>query len=115
MKRHNKTKKKKGSPRRRYLSLFEEFILTIVRVRRGFGTEEMSFLMGITEPHVSMIFLTWINTLYNESISDREIVIKSGFLKLIEPKDNIMGDRCFNIIDLLLRRNAFLKIPLFSD
>ena len=168
-----------------------------MRIRRGFDTEEMGTLFGITQSHVTRIFITWVNLLYKcclpllkwptsdvirhnmpqsfrmsypstrviidcseifiqtprsidaqrstysiykshntekfllgiapsgqitylsklfvGSISDREIVKKSGFLDLIEWKDNVMADRGFNIRDLLLRKNAYLNIPAFSD
>ena len=59
--------------------------------------------------------ITFLSNLYNGSVSDREIVIKSGFIELVEPGDNVMADRGFNIRDLLLHRNAFLNIPAFSD
>ena len=184
-------------PRKRVLSLFEEFVLVIVRIRRGLDTHEMGTLMGITQSHVSKIFVSWINLLYKcflpllewpsaeivihnmpksfrknfpstriiidcselyvqtpravdaqrstwssykshntfkfllgiapsgqitflsklfcGSISDREIVVQSGFLDLVDKNDNIMADRGFNIRDLLLRKNAHLNIPAFSE
>ena len=192
-----RSKTPSSKPRRRLLSLFEEYLLVLVRIRRGFDTEEMGTLFGITQSHVTHIFITWVNLLYKcclpllkwptsdvirhnmpqsfrmsypstrviidcseifiqtprsidaqrstystykshntvkfllgiapsgqitylsklfvGSISDREIVKKSGFLDLIEWKDNVMADRGFNIRDLLLRKNAYLNIPAFSD
>ena len=192
-KRYNTSSK----PRRRILSLFEEYLLVLVRIRRCLDTEEIGTLFGITQSHVTHIFITWVNLLYKcfipllewpssdivrhnmpqsfrlsfpstrviidcseifiqtprsidaqrstyssykshntvkfllgiapsgqitylsklfvGSISDREIVKKSGFLDLIEWKDNVMADRGFNIRDLLLRKNAYLNIPAFSD
>ena len=57
---------------------------------------------------------TYLSKLFCGSISDRDIVIQSGFLNLIEAGDNIMADRGFTIRDLLLRKNAKLNIPAFS-
>ena len=40
-------KRKQG--RKRYtLTLFEEFVLTLVRIRRGYDTNHLSFLFGIS-------------------------------------------------------------------
>ena len=193
-KRHNERPCK---PRKRILSLFEEFVLVLVRIRRGLDTEVLATLMGISQAHVCKIFISWVNLLHKcflpllewptadivshnmpksfrkhfpstrviidcselfvqtpralhaqrttwssykshntfkfllgiapsgqitflsklfcGSISDREIVIKSQFLELIERNDNVMADRGFNIRDLLLRKHAFLNIPAFSD
>ena len=184
------------SPKNRLLSFWEEYLLVIVRIRRGFDTEEIGALFGISQSLSSRIFTTWINVMYKcchpllqwpsrdmvqcnmpkmfklmypstraiidcseifvqtprsidaqrstystykshntfkfllaiapsgqitflsslfvGSISDRQIVQRSGFLKVIEWTDNIMSDRGFNIRDLLLRKNAFLNIPAFS-
>ena len=183
--------------RKRVLSLFEEFVLVLVRIRRGLDTEVVASLFGITQSHVSKIFISWVNLLYkcflplleypaadivfhnmpksfkknfpttrvvidcseifvqtprsvnaqrstwssykshntfkfllgiapsgqttflsklfSGSISDREIVIQSGVLNLIERNDNVMADRGFNIRVLLLRKNAYLNIPAFSE
>ena len=185
------------TPKKRTLSFFEEFIMTLVRIRRGLDTEEMAYLFGVTQSQVTHVFLTWINIMYKcchplliwpskdlvqhnmpksfklkypstrviidcseifiqtprsldaqratyssykshntfkfllgiapsgqitflsalyvGSISDREIVKRSGFLRLIEWKDHVMADRGFTIRDLLLRKNAYLNMPAFSN
>ena len=184
------------TPKVRNLSLFEEFVMTMVRIRRGLDTGETAALFGISPAHVSRIFITWVNimhkcckpllewptkemikknmpkvfresfpttrvildcseifvqiprsvdaqrstystykshntfkfllgiapsgqitflsTLYVGSISDRDIVKKSGLLGLVEAGDNVMADRGFTIRDLLLRKGAYLNIPAFS-
>ena len=45
------------------LTLFEEFVLTLVRIRRGYDTNHLSFLFGISQSHVCRIFITWVNFL----------------------------------------------------
>ena len=190
-----KIKKSNKNPGKGY-SQWEEFLLVLVRIRRGFDTMEVGTMFGITQSHVSHVFITWVNILYKcfvqllewpsaemichnmpdsfnnffpttrviidcceikvqtprnvdaqretwsqykshntfkfligiapsgqttylsklfcGSISDRDIVIQSGFLNLIEAGDNIIADRGFTIRDLLLRKNAKLNIPAFS-
>jgi hypothetical protein len=50
---------------------------------------------------------------YEGSISDREIVKKSGFLDHISSGDIVLADRGFTIEDLLAQKNATLVIPPF--
>ena len=57
--------------------------------------------------------MTFISHLFVGSISGRQMVNRSGFLK-IEPKDDVMADRGFTIRDLLLRRDATLNMSAFS-
>ena len=45
--------------------------------------------------------ISFISDLYGGSISDKKIVVKSGFLKLLEPGDSIMADRGFSLDDIL--------------
>ena len=57
--------------------------------------------------------VTFISQLYTGSISDREIVRRSGFLELpFDDKDSIMADKGFTIQDLLLLR-VTLDLPPF--
>ena len=184
------------TPKKRTLAFFQEFLLVLVRIRRGLDTGEMTALFGVTQSHVTHVFITWVNIMYKccrpllewptrdtvvhnmpksfkrnypktrvlidcseiymqtprsvdaqrstystykshntfkfllgiapsgqitfishlfvGSISDRQIVKRSGFLKMIEPKDDVMADRGFTIRDLLLRRGATLNMPAFS-
>lgn len=50
---------------------------------------------------------------FEGSISDREIVIQSGFLDKINPNDLVLADRGFTIEDLLAEKGARLNIPPF--
>ncbi|XP_053402271.1 uncharacterized protein LOC128557834 [Mercenaria mercenaria] len=61
-------------------------------------------------PNGSIMF---VSEVFEGSISDRDIVIKSGFLDLLNPGDTIMADRGFNIKDLLNARKVDLIIPPF--
>ncbi|XP_077486820.1 uncharacterized protein LOC144098175 [Amblyomma americanum] len=52
--------------------------------------------------------------LYTGSISDREAVLKSGFLNLkFDKNDSVMADKGFLIDDLLASKNVKLNIPPF--
>ena len=59
--------------------------------------------------------VTFISQLYPGSMSDREIVIQSGFLepKLFAKDDVVMADRGFTIEDLLKPMGVKLNIPAF--
>ncbi|XP_033644777.1 uncharacterized protein LOC117304428 [Asterias rubens] len=59
--------------------------------------------------------ITFISQLYPGSMSDREIVIRSGFLdpKLFQKGDVVMADRGFTIDDLLKPMGVKLNIPAF--
>jgi hypothetical protein len=52
-------------PQRKW-SLFEEFILTLVKIRLNFPEEFLSNMFGVSLSRVSQIFNTWINFLYYE-------------------------------------------------
>ena len=54
-KRHNTQATKQGKPRKRLLSLFEEYLLVLVRIRRGFDTEEIGIIFGVTQSHVTHV------------------------------------------------------------
>ena len=54
-------------------------------------------LIGITPSGA----ISFISDLYGGSISDKKIVVKSGFLKLLESGDSIMADRGFTLEDIL--------------
>ena len=58
--------------------------------------------------------ISFLSKLYVGNISDQAIVKTSGFLDLVEPGDDIMADRGFNIRHLLLPKQATLNIPAFS-
>jgi hypothetical protein len=56
---------------------------------------------------------SFVSDCFEGCISDREIVVKSGFLDYIEKGDLILADRGFNISDLLSKKGAKLNIPPF--
>ncbi|XP_064479207.1 uncharacterized protein LOC135392423 [Ornithodoros turicata] len=58
--------------------------------------------------------LTFVSELFTGCVSDREIVIKSGFLDLeFAAGDSVMADKGFKIADLLEKRGVGLNIPPF--
>ena len=57
---------------------------------------------------------TFLSDLYSGSISDIDIVKKSGFMDIIEEGDDVMADSGFNIRHHLLPRKATLDIPAFT-
>ena len=60
---------------------------------------------------------TFISELFTGSISDRQLVIESGILSLLEdvpPGKRVMADRGFEIQDLLVKANLILNIPPFK-
>ena len=46
--------------KRMVLTLFEEFLLTLVRIRRGYCLDHIAHLFGTTESYSSIPFYTWI-------------------------------------------------------
>lgn len=50
----------------RVLSSFEEFLLTLVRIRRGLDVEVLADIFAISCSSISRIFITWINLLQLE-------------------------------------------------
>ena len=59
--------------------------------------------------------MTFISELFHVSISDREIVSRSGFLKpsLLNSQDSVMADGGFVIYDELKELGVVLNIPCF--
>ena len=57
---------------------------------------------------------SFISDLYSGAISDRAITIRSGLLEKLEPMDDVMADRAFNLRDLVTKRNATPNIPPFA-
>ena len=63
-------------------------------------------LVGITPSGA----FSFISDLYFGAISDRAITIKSGLLEQLEPMDDVMADRGFNLRDLITKKKATLNI-----
>ena len=60
---------------------------------------------------------TFISRLYTGSISDRQLVMESGILSLLESvpeHKRVMADRGFDIQDLLVKHRLILNIPPFN-
>ncbi|XP_064479283.1 uncharacterized protein LOC135392506 [Ornithodoros turicata] len=58
--------------------------------------------------------VTFVSELFTGSTSDRECVLKSGFLRLpFDVGDSIMADKGFRIADLLHSKGVALNIPPF--
>lgn len=67
-------------------------------------------LVGIS-PHGA---LTFVSELFTGCTSDRECVIRSGFLNLpFDEGDSVMADKGFKIVDLLHSKKVKLNIPPF--
>ena len=112
-------KAKKGCCRN--LKTFDELFIVLCCLRRGFSEQHLAHLYGLVLSTVSRIFIPWINfiylkfshisiwpskavviVVYTGSISDRDIVIGSGFLSLkLEDGNTVMADKGFQIEDLL--------------
>ncbi|XP_054711056.1 uncharacterized protein LOC129220649 [Uloborus diversus] len=67
-------------------------------------------LIGISERGVVM----FCSDLHGGSISDREIVKRSGILSLVKEGDIILADKGFNVSDLFEQNKAALNIPPFK-
>ena len=55
----------------------------------------------------------FVSSLYTGSISDTQLVERSGFLSLLHKGDKVMANRGFTIEDLLLPLGVKLNIPPF--
>ena len=54
---------------------------------------------------------TFVSKLWSGGISDRNITQKSGLIDKLEPLDDVMADRGFNIRDMVTKKKASLNIP----
>ncbi|XP_078364336.1 uncharacterized protein LOC144648737 [Oculina patagonica] len=57
---------------------------------------------------------TFISKLWSGGTSDRNITQKSGLIDKLEPQDDVMADRGFNIRDMVTKKLATLNIPPFA-
>jgi hypothetical protein len=59
--------------------------------------------------------ITFVSDLFTGSISDKDLTQRSGLLDKLEPGDGVMADRGFDIKELLLSKQARLRIPAFTS
>lgn len=57
--------------------------------------------------------VNYISDIFCGSISDRDIVLISGFLDKLTSEDSVLADRGFDISDLLEHNGVLLNIPPF--
>jgi len=57
--------------------------------------------------------VTFVSGLFGGHASDRQIVVSSGILDLLEPGDSVMADRGFETQHLLVSKNVSVNIPPF--
>ena len=50
--------------RKRSLAGEQQFLLTLMRIRRGFSTEHLGWLFGIDKSTVNRLFVSWVNCMY---------------------------------------------------
>lgn len=49
---------------KRSLTGEQQFLLTLMRIRRGFSTKDLGWLFGIDKSTVSQLFVSWVNFMY---------------------------------------------------
>ena len=70
---YQKDSSKKKPGKQRLLTIMEEFILTLVRLRLGLLSRHLSDIFGVSEGTVSKVFTTWVCFL---STVFRDILLK---------------------------------------
>ncbi len=57
--------------------------------------------------------ITFVSKLFPGSVSDKELIKRSGLFDLLERGDSVMADRGFDIEEKLIIRGVRLNIPPF--
>ena len=61
------------------------------------------------------VVISYASDAWGGRVSDRRIVMESGFRDLLESKDGVMSDKDFTISDLLKERKCTLNTPPFKS
>ena len=75
------------------------------------NTNSVKVLIGVTPSGA----ISFVSPCYEGSISDRRLVEVSGLLQKLEPGDEVMADKGFQIQDILAPLGVRLNIPPFLD
>ena len=59
--------------------------------------------------------MTFVSQLWGGCVSDRLLTKRSGTIKLLQPGDNVMADRGFDIHDVLATLGVTINIPVLMD
>ena len=73
------------------------------------NTNTFKGLIGITPSGA----ISFVSSLYSGNISDKELMLESGLVRLLERGDRIMADRGFDVEDVLQPLGVQLNIPPF--
>ncbi|CAH3154832.1 unnamed protein product, partial [Pocillopora meandrina] len=94
---------------KRQMPLFSEFLMKITwSDYKSHNTFKL--LVGISPTGA----FTFVSKLWSGGVSDRNITQKSGLIDKLEPLDDVMADRGFNIRDMVTKKKATLNIPPFA-
>lgn len=112
--------------RQKYPDTFIIIDATELRVEKPSSLSQQSQLYSAYKSHCTVKGLlgiapngtiSFVSALYSGSISDRQLVMDSGLLPLLDhipPGKNVMADRGFEIQDLLVKPELILNLPPFK-
>ncbi len=109
---------------RRYRNIRTIIDCTEFRVQTASNFEQQGNLYSSYKSHTTFKVLvgispngaiTYVSDAYEGSISDKDIVVQSGFLDRLHPGDMVMADRGFLIREVLNERKVDLNIPPFLN
>ncbi|KAK1900580.1 52 kDa repressor of the inhibitor of the protein kinase, partial [Dissostichus eleginoides] len=94
----------------RYSQLQEEYVNLAQTWSNYKHNNTIKYLIGITPAGA----ISFLSPGWGGRVSDKQITKESGFLKLLEPRDEVLADRGFLIRDELAAYGATLRIPHFT-